>query len=210
MNTKSTTDNAFSRIVTYMLLVIGLIYVILVVWGIATQDPATGYIKDNIKFLMEIGTMLSALVLLLFTVSVHQNAKENNNSFGIISIIFMALLVATTFISHFVSITLSKQLTMVWENYKYVGSMEWPSVLFAIDILAWDVFFGLAFLSLGISVLQNSKNSLVGILMICSGILSLLGLAAIPLNNMNVRYIGIFGYTVMPLISCVFYVRKRD
>lgn len=123
---------------------------------------------------------------------------------------FMALLVATTFISHFASITLSKQLTMVWENYKYIGSMEWPSVLFAIDILAWDVFFGLAFLSLGISVLQNSKNSLAGILMICSGILSLLGLVAISLNNMNARYIGIFGYTVMPLISCVFYVRKRN
>lgn len=50
MNTKSTTDNAFSKIVTYMLLGIGLIYVILVVWGIATQDPVTGYIKDNIKF----------------------------------------------------------------------------------------------------------------------------------------------------------------
>lgn len=81
-------------------------------------------------------------------------------------------------------------------------SLNWPSLLLSIDILAWDVFFGVGFIFLGLSLRQIKALSPASIMMILSGILSLLGLIALPLNNMNLRFIGIFGYTVMPVIVC--------
>jgi hypothetical protein len=41
--------------------------------------------------------------------------------------------------------------------------------------------------------------------MLLSGIFSLFGLIALPLDNMNIRYIGVFGYTLLPVIVCIYF-----
>ncbi|MEW6179433.1 MAG: hypothetical protein AB1522_05845 [Chloroflexota bacterium] len=82
--------------------------------------------------------------------------------------------------------------------------------IYSIDILAWHVFFGLAFIFSGLSLKGIKELSAPRLLMIFSGILALLGLIALPLNNMNLRFIGIFGYTVMPIISTLFLLSKIE
>ena len=201
--------NQFVRGMAYALIALGMIYIGLIVWGIVTQDPKTGFIRENVRILMEITTMISAVILLFFALSIKNILRLEHNFLAEISVVFMTILVALTSIVHFVSITVSSQIIELNPLLSPLLSLYWPSLLLSIDILAWDLFFGLAFIFLGLS-LRQKELSTVRILMILSGILSVLGLIALPLNNMNIRFIGIFGYTVMPVISSAFLLGKID
>lgn len=197
-------NKQFVRWTAYALLALGVVYVGLIVWGIVTQDPETGFIRDQVRILMEITTMMSAVVLLFFALSIKKMLGTEQNFLSETSVIFMAILVALTNTVHFVSITVSSQIVEADPLLSPLLSLTWPSLLLSIDILAWDVFFGFGFIFLGLSLKPLKELSVARIVMILSGILSLLGLIALPLNNMDIRFIGIFGYTVMPVISCIF------
>jgi hypothetical protein len=88
-------------------------------------------------------------------------------------------------------------------------SFKWPSVAYTLDILAWDWFFALSML-FGAAVFKGGRLELtVRMLMIVSGVLSLVGLIGVPLADMQVRNIGIIGYAVVtlfvfPLLGIVF------
>jgi hypothetical protein len=203
-------NSQFVRWTTYALLALGVIYIGLIVWGIITQDPNTGFIRENVRILMEITTIISAVVLLFFALSIKNILGPKHNFLAEISVVFMTILVTLTSIVHFVSITISNQLVDANPLLSPLVSLNWPSLLLSIDILAWDVFFGVAFIFLGLSLRRIKGLSAVYILMVLSGILSLLGLIALPLNNMNLRFIGIFGYTVMPVISSAILLGKIE
>ena len=203
-------NKQFVRWTSYSVLTLGVIYVGLIVWGIITQDPETGFIRDHVKILMEIVTMISAVVFLFFALSIKNILGTEHNLLSEIGVLLMTIFVHLTSIVHFVSITVSSQIIDVNPLLSSLLSLNWPSLLLSIDILAWDVFFGVAFIFLGLSLRQRKELSVVRIFMILSGLLSLLGLIALPLNNMDLRFVGIFGYTVMPVISCAFLLSKIE
>lgn len=200
------TDKHISKNVAYSIVILGIIYIVLIAIGIMTQSKENGYIKDDIRILMEILTMFSAVLLLLFTISINQLVEDERKVFSLFSVLMMLGLVILTFSCHFINITVGKELNDSNKSFSYLVSLTWPSVIFAIDILAWDVFFGFSFIALGISIIKSKIWGILPIIMIVSGILSLVGLIAIPLKNMNIRYIGVFGYTVMPLIESIIYI----
>ena len=198
----------FVRLSALTLVVLGVIYIGLIVWGIITQDPETGFIRDHVRILMEIVTMLSAIALLFLAISIKYLLHPDHNFLAEIGVLFMILLVTLTSIVHFVSITVSNQIVSSNPSLAPLFSLEWPSLLLSIDILAWDIFFGFGFIFLGLSLRKLKSLSMVSLFMILSGILSIFGLIALPLNNMDIRFIGIFGYTVLPVISSVILLFK--
>lgn len=203
----------FVRWSALTLVVLGVIYIGLIVWGIITQDPETGFIRDHVRILMEIVTIVSAISLLFLAIAIKNILHPEHKFLAEIGVMFMLLLVSLTSLVHFVSITVSSQIIDLNPSLVPLLSLEWPSLLLSIDILAWDVFFGLGFVFLGLSLRHLKPLSIVSLIMILSGGLSILGLIALPLNNMNLRFIGIFGYTVMPVISSVILlikIRKLD
>lgn len=203
-------NRQYVRWTAYALLALGVIYIGLIVWGIVTQEPETGFIREHVRILMEIVTMISAVVLLFFALAIKNMLGAQHSFLPEISVVLMTILVGLTSIVHFVSITVSNQIVDANPLFSPLLSLTWPSLLLSIDILAWDVFFGVAFIFLGLSLRHLKELSIVRLSMILSGILSLLGLIALPLNDMNLRFIGIFGYTVMPVISCAFLLGKLE
>jgi hypothetical protein len=191
---------------TLILICVALIYLGLIIIGIITSNPITGYFQDNIKYCMEVTTMGSSIILLVFTVLIFYSFETETNICGFLSILFMSMVVILTCSVHFIGITVSSTLISSNKSFESLLSLNWPSALFSLDILAWDLFFGVSFICLGISLNKYSKQGIAGLLSIISGLISILGLIALPMNNMNIRYIGIFGYTVMPLITCVAFI----
>ena len=187
------------------LIALGGLYIILIAWGLITADPATGMIQNDKKILMEITTILSSILLLLFFTSIHFFIEPRNIFFSFLSIIFMSFSTVLTCCVHFISITVADKILMANELLTPILSMGWPSVLLSIDILSWDFFFGLAILFLGIGLFENENQRKTAVLMLLSGIFSLFGLIALPLDNMNIRYIGVFGYTLLPVIVCIYF-----
>ena len=68
--------------------------------------------------------------------------------FSLLALAFMGLLTGLTCSVHFVILTVSHQAEFAGQSWlPLILSFKWLSVTYALDILAWDVFFALAVLS---------------------------------------------------------------
>jgi hypothetical protein len=153
--------------------------------------------------------MMSAMVALM--VAVHAWAPMHAKALSLISVVFMGLLAGVTCIVHFSILTLSRQPEFAGQSWlPLVLSFEWPSVVYALDILAWDVFFPLSMLFAAPAFRGSRLAAWIRVLMIASGVLSLAGLSGVVAGNMQLRNIGIVGYVgvflvVAALLAILFY-----
>src|SRR5829696_2884720 len=125
-------------------------------------------------------------------------------------LVFMGLLAGVTSVVHFCVLILSRQPEFVgrpWESL--VFPFAWPSVVYSVDILAWDVF-SLSMLFAALVFRGSHLAAWIRVLMIASGVLSLAGLSGVVAGDMQLRNIGIVGYVgvflvVAALLAILFY-----
>ncbi len=153
--------------------------------------------------------MMPAMVALM--AAVHAWAPAEAKTLSLTALVFMVLMAGLTSSLHFAILTLSRQpefVALPW--FPLFFSFRWPSVPYALDIMAWDVFFALSML-FAAPVFGGSRLALViRWLMIASGLLSLGGLSGIATGNMQLRNIGVVGYLgvflfVAVLLGVLFY-----
>jgi hypothetical protein len=104
---------------------------------------------------------------------------------------------------HFVGLTVGSRLEATGLSWvPLVVSFEWPSIVYALDILAWDWFFALSVL-FAVPVFRGGSRLVrwVWTLLLVSGMLSLAGLIGVPLADMQVRNIGVIGYAVVAPVA---------
>ena len=89
-------------------------------------------------------------------------------------------------------------------------TFRWPSVPYAIDILAWDVFFALAVLFAAPVFGTSRLGRAIRALLIASGVLALAGVAGGVTGDMQVRNIGIVGYAgLFPIAAALIAIEFR-
>ena len=81
---------------------------------------------------------------------------------------------------------------------------------YAIDILAWDLFFGLSALFGAWAFKGDRLRTAIRILMTISGALAVAGILALPVGHMELRMIGVVGYSLVypaaaALLGILFY-----
>jgi hypothetical protein len=148
--------------------------------------------------MMEVLIILTMPVMVALMVAVHAWAAPETKVYSLLAVVFMALLTVITCSVHFVILTVSHQADFVGQSWlPLVLSFRWLSITYALDVLAWDVFFALAALSAA-PVFRGSRLARsIRLLMIASGALSLGGLSGVFLDNSGFRSIGIVGYAVV-------------
>ena len=191
--------------------ILGVAYAVTLAVGLLTlespQKPIEGPIFPILEVLIIV--MMPAMVALM--VAVHAWAPMDAKALSLTSLVFMGLLAGVTCSLHFCVLTLSRQPEFTEQSWlPLVLSFEWPSVVYALDILGWDVFFPLSMLFAAL-VFQGSRLAAwIRVLMIASGVLSLAGLSGVVAGDMQLRNIGIVGYVgvflvVVALLAVLFY-----
>lgn len=177
---------------------LGIFYAIITTIGLLSLKSTNETIADPYFTIMEILSILIAQLMAVSMVGVHYYANGADRYFSLAALILMFIATGITSSVHFVILSLNqtaaaKQLP----DYSFFFSFRWPSVVYALDILAWDLFFGLSMLFAS-QVFKDGRleRALRTILIIC-GVFSLAGLIGVPLQNMQVRNIGIIGYAVL-------------
>lgn len=153
---------------------------------------------------MEILILAIAPTMVAFTVDLHTMAPAERKSFALLGVVFMSMCAVLTCSVHSAVLTLSRQPAFAGTEWAPpVFSSAWPSVVYALDILAWDVFFPLGALFTAFAVQVTGHQRLARGLLFGSAGLAFLGLAGVPLANMNIRNIGIIEYVVLLPIAAV-------
>jgi hypothetical protein len=181
---------------------LGVVYAVILVLGLLSLKSPQDPIGDPFFTLMEILIILTTPLMLVSMVAVHAYAAPEDKVYSLTALIFMTLLTGITSSVHFILLTVGRQIAASGNPLApLLLSWQWPSVVYTVDILAWDWFFALAMLFAAPVFKVGRLEKTVRLLMLVSGGVSLAGLIGVPLANMQVRNIGIIGYgAVAPVV----------
>jgi hypothetical protein len=186
-------------------------YAVTLAIGFLSLENAEQPIGDPMFTILEVLIIVMMPAMVALMAAVHAWAPARTKVLSLTALVFMALVAGLTSSSHFAILTLSRQAAFValpW--FPLFFSFHWPSVTYALDILAWDIFFALSML-FAAPVFGGSRLALsVRALMIASGVLALAGLSGVITGDMRLRNIGIAGYLgvfliVATLLGVLFY-----
>ncbi len=189
------------RIVTWTVSSIIIIYLVTLFLGFVSLKSKDEQIGDPYFSILELLIIILSPLMVFSLIFVHKSTPEKLKIYSLTAVIFMSIMACITCCLHFVILTLSQQDAFLNQNWSLlVFSFKWPSVAYSVDILAWDFFFALSMLFLSATFKKKGLEKLIQILLIISSALSFIGLLGIPMNNMQVRNIGIIGYTIFAIV----------
>jgi hypothetical protein len=175
-----------------------ILYAVTTALGLLSLKSSQEPISDPFFSIMELLIVFIAPLMVVSMVAVHAYAPPDVKVYSLTALIFTILLAGITSSVHFVILSVSRQLGATGLTWvPLLISFKWPSVAYTLDILAWDWFFALSMLFAAPVFRKGRLERTVQILMIVSGVLSLAGLIGVPLEDMQVRTIGVLGYAVV-------------
>lgn len=179
-------------------------YAVTLAIGLALLESPDHPIRDPMFSVLEVIIIVMMPAMVVLMVAVHAWTPRPLKALSLVSVIFMGLLAGLTCSLHFVVLTLSRHPVFAEQSWlPLVMSFRWPSIVYSLDILGWDIFFAFSML-FAAPVFRGSRLAvMVRVAMISSGLLSLAGLIGVAAGDMQVRNIGILGYVGGFLITCV-------
>jgi hypothetical protein len=185
------------------LFLIEVAYVAVFVVGFASIRNTSDPLPDPYLAIAEILILVMAPIMVCLMLAIHQCAPKQAKPFTQVALGWMLAAAAFTTVVHFVQLTVARHIdSATFPGYAGIFGWQWPSTFYAIDIVAWDVFFGLALL-FAVPAFTRRDATLVRRGLILSGSLCLIGLVGPFANVLGLRTIGIVGYTVVFGLTCL-------
>jgi hypothetical protein len=147
--------------------------------------------------------LVMAPIMVALVLAIHACAPTRAKSFTQVALGWMLAAAAFTTTVHIVELSVARHVSPAsFPGYRFIFDFQWPSLLYAVDVVAWDVFFGLALL-FAVPAFRRGSDTAVRLGLIASGSLCLLGLIGPLTNAIAWRAIGIFGYTLVFAATCI-------
>jgi hypothetical protein len=192
------------RVAAWSVFALSVVYAVTTILGLLSLKSPQDPIGDPYFTIMELLKILLAPLLVVTMVAVHAYAPREVKAYSLIALVFMVIMAGITSSLHFVILTVSRQIEAAGlTTASLFFSFKWPSVAYALDILAWDWFFALSILFAALAFIRAGLETATRYVMIVCGVLSLVGLLGVPLAIMNVEYwfnvrnIGVIGYALV-------------
>jgi hypothetical protein len=180
------------------MVVIGMAYFVTLVMGVAIFGLRP--ITDPVLAVMEILTLLAAPTVVVLMGAIHGIAPATRKAYGVLAVAFASVFAALTSAVHFVELTAIRR--------RGTGRLVWPSPAYAVELLAWDVFLGVALLFAGAVFGADASELRVRRSLVLAGSLCLLGTIGPAAGNMRLQLVGVVGYAVVFPVSCFFLARR--
>jgi hypothetical protein len=131
--------------------------------------------------------------MVVIMAAIHDYATVNRKVYGVIALAFTILFAGTTSAVHFVELTAGRQLGS--------GGIVWPSPVYALELLAWNLFLGLALLFAAPIFDGGGPERGVRRGLLISGVLCVAGIVGPVIGNMRLQLVGVLGYAgVLPVV----------
>jgi hypothetical protein len=171
------------------------VYASTLVAGLRSLPTPQQPIRDPYFSILEILIILLAPLMVALIGAVHAWAPMDAKASTLLAVVFAGLLAGVTCSVHAVILLVGRHAaSSEVAGMPLFFSFAWPSVPYALDILAWDVFFALAVLCAAPAFKGGGLAGLIRALLVTSGMLALAGLSGVAAGDMRLRGIGIVGY----------------
>ncbi len=191
----------FSALATAILLVA---YAVTLTVGLMTLPSPDQPIRQPLLTILEVLIIVMMPPMVILMVAIHAWAPQEAKTLSLTAMVFMSLLALVTCSVHFAILTLSHQAAFAGQSWLPLFlEFKWPSVVYALDILGWDVFFALSMLFAAPVFAGSRLCRSIRLAMIVSAALALAGLSGVVVGDMRWRNIGIVGYVPVFLVVVV-------
>jgi hypothetical protein len=193
----------FGIVAASLVCALNLAYAAALVLGLRSLRSPDDPIADPYFAAMEVLILLIAPAFVAMMAAVHAYAPRDLKVFSLAALVFTGVLAGITSGVHIVVLTVGRQVSAAeLPALPVLFGFRWPSVIYALDILAWDLFYPLAVLLAAPLFRGDGLARVVRVALGASGVLSLAGLLAVAVGDMGIRIIGIIGYAgVLPAIA---------
>lgn len=192
-------------------LLLGLVYAVVLALGFISLGGSDRPIAEPLLSMLELLIIAMTPAMVALMAAIHVWASAPVKALSLSALIFMAVTAALTVCVHFTILVLGRTpqfSSAPWTLLLF--SFRWPSVAYALDILAWDLFFPLSMLFAAPAFRGARLVNGVRRLMIVSAVLALGGLSGPLTGDMRLRNIGILGYAgVFPIAAATLAVLFR-
>ncbi len=157
-----------------VLVFLGLAYLVLVA---ATMLSGSGYPPvEPFQTMFHVLILIIASCLVVFWTLVHGAVPPGSQLFSRASLALIIIFAALTSINRYVGLTVVKQSLAFGstDGLHWFLPYGWPSVMLALELLAWGLFFGLACLCLAPAFSGSRLERAIGWLLVAVGAMSLL------------------------------------
>lgn len=168
--------------------IVGVAYLAVLALGMATHGRAEP-IGDPILAVMEVLTIMSALPLIAVSAALHMVVPLERKLMSLIALCFTVLFAGTTTLVHFVELSASRQLGAT--------HLAWPSAAYAAELLAWDLFLGVALLCAAQALAHTPDARRVRGVLRMAGTLCVVGVVGSLTGQMRAQFIAGAGYAVV-------------
>src|SRR5512133_380296 len=127
------------RVASWTVFALVVIYSVVLILGFLSLKSPQDQIGDPYFTLMELLIILMMPFMVISMIAVHAYATPGAKAYSLTALAFMIIMAAFTSGLHFVILTVSRQIEAAGlVEAPLFFSFQWPSVAYALDILAWD------------------------------------------------------------------------
>jgi hypothetical protein len=176
-----------------LVLLLGLAYLGLVIAALASGSfPPVGLCQT----LMNVVILLTIPCLVLLWVIVHQVTPAEKQAFSLGSLVLMTIFATFASINRYNALTVVLQATAMGksEGLEWFLPYGWPSIMAAMEVLAWGFYYGLACLCLAPVFGKNRLEKTIFWTLIASGGLSFFAVLGQVLNSVPLSALGILAW----------------
>jgi hypothetical protein len=194
----------------YGLSLLSLLLVLVYLWSLIAalasgSFPPAGVYERTISVV----TLLVAPVLVLLWATTHQVTPPERKVFSLASLVFIAVFAALTSINRYNALTVVPQATAmgVSEGLDWFLPYGWPSIMAAMEVLAWGGYYGLACLCLAPVFGKTKLGKAISWTLFASGGLALVSVLGQVLNNIPLNALGILAWGPGLILLSVLWAR---
>ena len=172
---------------------LGVAYLVTLTIAVAVHGISNPIVDPTLA-VMEVLTLISAPLMVIVISAIHAYASADRKIYGVIALAFITVFAAMTSAVHFVELTAVRQ--------RGSSGMVWPSTGYAVELLAWNLFLGLALIFAAPVFDGSGPEHGVRRGLLTSGALCVAGIVGPAVGNMRLQLVGVFGYAVvLPVVS---------
>jgi hypothetical protein len=196
-------DRTLGGVACYVFFALSLAYVPAMAAGFIANGGFSAPIGDPYLAIMELLIIPLALTLVVVFAVVHAYAGPSGKTLSLAALALCTLAAGVTICVHLVLLTVGRDADRsTLPGYDALLAWHWPSVIYALDIAAWDLLLGSALVLAALTFPGGGLAAVIRRGLLLSGGLCLAGLLGAALGNMDVRNIGIVGYALaLPVVS---------